>query len=996
MLLLMLLTTATAWATDKTVTYNISYTSGTLGANRHGHITRADNPSLTTEWNHGTYGVLWPANEVHGVDDEYDITFEPNYELNSKDGSFATESVKNSSSEGTTFTVTVGATGYYIKSVTFKNSNTQVATASNTPVANSNTLNVLVAPEKFFTQIVVELTDNYYALVTPGSGLTVTSSPSLSYNNKAYYLAGSTVTLAPTNASNIVENVSGVDGATIATDKRSFSFTMPTQNVSPEATLTEVHTLSVPDGITVSAPYTTIQNIKYYKTGVSYTLTVTDAHKAFNNDFSVSGTGASFTMATDQRSAAVTIGTADAAVTTSLRNFAYTVVFNGNGSTSGTMNNQAFEYSIAQNLTANGFNRTGYTFAGWATEANGAVTYTNQQNVINLTATDGGTVNLYAKWTPNTYTVHFDGNGNTSGSMSDMSFTYDVAQNLTANDFNRTGYTFAGWATEADGSGDSYTDQQSVSNLTTTNNATVTLYAKWTANTYTVHFDKNHNDATGEMSDMDFTYDIAQTLTTNAFSRTHYDFDGWNTQTDGNGNNYNDQQSVENLTVTNGGTVNLYAQWTPHIYTISYDLDGGSVATANPATYTVESSNITLTNPTRTGYVFTGWTGTGLDAATMSVTITHGSSGDRSYTATWEPVAFSVRFNGNGATSGTMSNQEFAYDRAQPLTANAFGRAFTVTYNYNDNENDNENVTATATWNGWATAADGAVVYTNQQSVSNLTTVPSGIVDLYANWTDASVTLPTPTRTGYTFMGWYSDADLTDLVADAGASYTPSADISLYAKWVLNTSIDVTFTSPITAGEDAYITVTMTPTDISLDPNPITTVAQVNVNSKWYNVAIVNGVGTCIVTNLAADTYNVQAVFYGDNHYKASTSEVKQLTLENIPTTLTISVDKTTAYVGEPVTVTVELEPKIDACVTVCATDLRPTFITGSYNFTLALVKGRGTMKFSHFPASTRYFSAAYAGDDIYLNSYTEAKTVTITQTATITNLSATPEVMAK
>ena len=263
MLLLMLLTTTTAWATDKTVTYNISYTSGSLGANRHGHITRADNPSLTTEWNHGTYGVLWPANEVHGVDDEYDITFEPNYELNSKDGSFATESVKNSSSEGTTFTVTVGATGYYIKSVTFKNSNTQVATASNTPVANSNTLNVLVAPEKFFTQIVVELTDNYYALVTPGSGLTVTSSPSLSYNNKAYYLAGSTVTLAPTNASNIVENVSGVDGATIATDKRSFSFTMPTQNVSPEATLTEVHTLSVTDGITVSAPYTTIQNIKY-------------------------------------------------------------------------------------------------------------------------------------------------------------------------------------------------------------------------------------------------------------------------------------------------------------------------------------------------------------------------------------------------------------------------------------------------------------------------------------------------------------------------------------------------------------------------------------------------------------------------------------------------------------------------------------------------------------------------------------------------------------
>jgi len=73
-------------------------------------------------------------------------------------------------------------------------------------------------------------------------------------------------------------------------------------------------------------------------------------------------------------------------------------------------------------------------------------------------------------------------------------------------------------------------------------------------------------------------------------------------------------------------------------YTITYDLAGGSVATANPTTYTIESAAITLNNPTREGYTFAGWTGTDLDAATTTVTIAHGSSGDRSYTATWRKL----------------------------------------------------------------------------------------------------------------------------------------------------------------------------------------------------------------------------------------------------------------------------------------------------------------------------------------------------------------------
>ena len=80
--------------------------------------------------------------------------------------------------------------------------------------------------------------------------------------------------------------------------------------------------------------------------------------------------------------------------------------------------------------------------------------------------------------------------------------------------------------------------------------------------TYSVRFNKNNDAATGTMANQDFTYNTAQPLTANAFTRTGYTFAGWNTAANGSGTSYADGQSVSNLTATNGGTVDLYAQWT--------------------------------------------------------------------------------------------------------------------------------------------------------------------------------------------------------------------------------------------------------------------------------------------------------------------------------------------------------------------------------------------------------------------------------------------------
>ena len=115
----------------------------------------------------------------------------------------------------------------------------------------------------------------------------------------------------------------------------------------------------------------------------------------------------------------------------------------------------------------------------------------------NKTATCNVTVKDNTQPEKKVYTVKFDSNGGT-GTMSNQEFTMDKSQNLTANTFTRKGYTFSGWNTKADGTGTSYKNSESVTNLTTINNGTVTLYAQWTGNkvAYKVEHYKEQEDKT--------------------------------------------------------------------------------------------------------------------------------------------------------------------------------------------------------------------------------------------------------------------------------------------------------------------------------------------------------------------------------------------------------------------------------------------------------------------------------------------------------------------
>ena len=151
-----------------------------------------------------------------------------------------------------------------------------------------------------------------------------------------------------------------------------------------------------------------------------------------------------------------------------------------------------------------------------------------------------GDVTLYVQWTANTYTIKYDGNGATGGSTASSNHTYDSAKTLTPNGFVKTGYTFNGWNTQANGKGTSYSDKASVKNLTAVNNSTVTLYAQWKANTYTVTYDSNKpaNASTtisGTMSKDTATYNQNYTTRANGYTLLGYTFVGWNEKADGTG-----------------------------------------------------------------------------------------------------------------------------------------------------------------------------------------------------------------------------------------------------------------------------------------------------------------------------------------------------------------------------------------------------------------------------------------------------------------------------
>ena len=198
---------------------------------------------------------------------------------------------------------------------------------------------------------------------------------------------------------------------------------------------------------------------------------------------------------------------------------------------------------------------------------------------------------------PYLYKIKFDGNGATKGEMGTRLCAANEEECLD-NSYQRKGYTFAGWNTQADGKGTLYEENACVKNLTKNADEVVTLYAQWKTTQYQITYKldggKNNKKNPNAYSINSKTIKFANP------SKKGYVFKGWYRD-----KNY--KKKVTSIEKGSTGKVTLYAKWAKEKYTITYKLNGGKNHKKNPKTYTVTSKTIKLANPSRKGYVFKGW-----------------------------------------------------------------------------------------------------------------------------------------------------------------------------------------------------------------------------------------------------------------------------------------------------------------------------------------------------------------------------------------------------
>ena len=227
----------------------------------------------------------------------------------------------------------------------------------------------------------------------------------------------------------------------------------------------------------------------------------------------------------------------------------------------------------------------------------------------------------------------------------------------------------------------------------------------------------------------------------------------------------------------------------------------GSYLTSNRsgAVGVLYGEKVSVTPTPNTGYIFSSINvNSNVYSGTTEFTMPNQNS---TLNVIFSPISYTVTYVGNGSTSGSTANSTHTYDQAKQLNANGFGRAYTVTYNLNYTGATDTSATVAYTFSGWkSSVASGfygstsspettvtlSSVIEDQNYVKNLTATNGGSVTMTAQWTSVATTLKTPTRTGYTFDGWYGESACTNKIGNGGASYTPVANKTLYAKWTKN------------------------------------------------------------------------------------------------------------------------------------------------------------------------------------------------------------------
>ena len=352
-----------------------------------------------------------------------------------------------------------------------------------------------------------------------------------------------------------------------------------------------------------------------------------------------------------------------------------TITFDANGGT-GSMAPQTLtgDDLYVASLSPNSFTRTGYNFVGWSTSS--SATSTNFVDGELITESNWNTlrtaeeITLYAVWEIQTFTVDFIDSLNFT-LLGSQTVNYDTSASRPA-DPSKTGYEFKGW----------YTDSTCTTefDFETKITAYTAVYAKWQAETLTIHFDANGADS-GSTTDQTVVFDaLPQFLSANEFAKTGYDFTGWNTSADGSGTAYYYDTTIRESNWTSlrtAATITLYAQWKIQTFTVSF-ID--AIDSTEISSETVEYGSTILVpseNPTKAHYTFLGWDNSNTNPTSMESAANFATPVTSNVTiwAKWTPDIYTVTFDGNGATSGAMGTQIFTYDVPDMLIKSTYEKS---------------------------------------------------------------------------------------------------------------------------------------------------------------------------------------------------------------------------------------------------------------------------------------------------------------------------------
>jgi len=431
--------------------------------------------------------------------------------------------------------------------------------------------------------------------------------------------------------------------------------------------------------------------------------------------------------------------------------------------------------------------RAGYSFGGWYTLQNGGGTQFLASTAVTANTT------VYAKWTANSYTVSFYGNGMT---MSPNPTTRTVSHGASVGAGSmpnplRTGYTLSGWNSNTDGSGTSFTGTTQVT-------AAISVYAQWTANTCTVTFNKNNTDSGSTQASpasMNVSYNTSAGSLPVPPTRSGYGFNGWFSTSNASGGT----QFLANTTVTTNITV--YARWASNSYTVTFDkntADAGSTAAVPPSKSVSHGTTLgTLpTAPTRPGHTFLNWD-TEPDGSGTPVTINTAVTTNITLYAQWAAKTYTVTFDGNGVTMPNPATRTVSHGASLgselPDGPARTGYGFAGWYN-------TSNASGGTQFTASTTVTTNITVYARWTANSYTVTFNGNGATTQANPTTRPATAPTfkvaslptdPSRTGYKFINWNTAQD------GSGSQFTTGTavaeNMTVYAQWKQNYT--VTFNS---------------------------------------------------------------------------------------------------------------------------------------------------------------------------------------------------------